>query len=265
MKIISIVIATYNSEKTIKRCINSIVNQTYRDFEVIIQDGASTDNTVDIIASLGIEVDIISAPDNGVYDAWNKALLRTHGKWMVFLGSDDYFYSEDSLQKIIPILQDFEANSISLVYGRNYIANESMDIISEVGESWGRARLRIDKEMSVRHPGCFHHKSLFELGIGFSDDYDIVGDHHFFVKNMEQGVGFYPFSIVVHVIGGLSTSPNNMLKLIFENFRMRKELNLRPVHLLDSLLFKRLLIFMIYKIFGFKVMDSIIKLYRKNR
>lgn len=71
-KIISIVIATYNAEKTIKRCLDSIVYQKTNEIELVIVDGASTDHTLDIIRDYSSLIDVlISEKDNGVYDAWN--------------------------------------------------------------------------------------------------------------------------------------------------------------------------------------------------
>ena len=96
-KIISIVIATYNAEKTIKRCLDSIVYQKTNEIELVIVDGASTDHTLDIIRDYSSLIDVlISEKDNGVYDAWNKALKLVTGKYIQFLGADD-LYLDNSL------------------------------------------------------------------------------------------------------------------------------------------------------------------------
>ena len=90
-KIISIIIATYNAEKVLKRCLDSIVTQKTGNVEVLIVDGNSTDSTMEIVQSYGTDVDYsLSEKDKGIYDAWNKALKVAKGDWIMFLGSDDY-------------------------------------------------------------------------------------------------------------------------------------------------------------------------------
>ena len=87
---ITILTATFNSGKTLEQTISSVVNQDYKDIEYIIVDGASTDNTVDIIKKYekyGIKW--ISEPDNGLYDALNKGFDMATGDYFQVLGSDD--------------------------------------------------------------------------------------------------------------------------------------------------------------------------------
>jgi glycosyltransferase involved in cell wall biosynthesis len=73
--LISVIIATFNSEKVLARCINSVLDQTYKNYELIIVDGASADNTVDIIKKFGTGISKWkSEKDNGIYEAWNKGV-----------------------------------------------------------------------------------------------------------------------------------------------------------------------------------------------
>ena len=83
MILISIIIATWNSEKTLKRCLDSIIPQLTKNIELLIVDGGSIDKTNDIIDSYGENISFhISEPDKGVYDAWNKAITHSSGKWL---------------------------------------------------------------------------------------------------------------------------------------------------------------------------------------
>lgn len=101
----SIVTATYNAEKTLPRLLNSLAAQTCRDFSWIMQDGASKDTTLAVAEryrSRLPQVLLASAPDSGIYDAWNKALDRTKGRlgqWVLFLGADDLLAADDVLEK----------------------------------------------------------------------------------------------------------------------------------------------------------------------
>ena len=90
-KIISIIIATYNAEKTLKRCLNSIVSQKKDQLELLIIDGCSTDRTMDIVREFAESIDVIvSEVDKGIYDAWNKGIRLATGEWIMFLGVSIY-------------------------------------------------------------------------------------------------------------------------------------------------------------------------------
>ena len=87
---ISIIIATWNAEKTLRRCLDSIIPQLTDETELIIIDGGSKDSTNEIINSYGNNVAVhLSEPDKGVYDAWNKGIKTSHGEWIMFIGADD--------------------------------------------------------------------------------------------------------------------------------------------------------------------------------
>src|ERR1700761_7508109 len=89
----SIIVPTYNSGATLRRCLESLAVQTFTDFEVLVMDGVSTDDTLRITEEMSSEFQgrlrLTSEPDKGVYDAMNKGILGARGKWLLFLGSDD--------------------------------------------------------------------------------------------------------------------------------------------------------------------------------
>lgn len=96
----TIVIATYNAESLLERAILSILTQSYPNYEILIQDGGSTDGTLDIAKKYpDSRIKLESAADTGIYDAWNKAVARATGDWVMFLGSDDFLADKDSLAK----------------------------------------------------------------------------------------------------------------------------------------------------------------------
>ena len=95
----SIIIATFNSDKTLSATLDSLLKQTYNKFEVIIVDGLSNDNTLAIIKEYeekflqaNINYILLSEKDSGIYDAWNKGLKKVNSNWIAFLGSDDTYY-----------------------------------------------------------------------------------------------------------------------------------------------------------------------------
>lgn len=115
---ISIITATYNSGATICDTIESVLSQTYRDFEHIIVDGKSSDDTVSICRKYsemyGGRMKIVSEPDRGIYDAMNKGIAMATGDVVGILNSDDFFSSSDILSKVA---EEFKDDSVDAVYG----------------------------------------------------------------------------------------------------------------------------------------------------
>ena len=100
---LSIIVPTYNCEKVISRCIDSIIDQVFQDWELLVIDGVSTDGTLEIVrqySSQDSRILVFSEPDKGIYDAMNKGIDKSHGEWLYFLGSDDSLYDERSLEGI---------------------------------------------------------------------------------------------------------------------------------------------------------------------
>ncbi|MDR2503643.1 MAG: glycosyltransferase [Deltaproteobacteria bacterium] len=93
----SIIIATLNAAATLEHALESVLSQSCRDFELIVQDGASTDGTLNLLQARAPKLDWQSSPDCGVYDAWNKAVERANGEWALFLGADDRLLSRHTL------------------------------------------------------------------------------------------------------------------------------------------------------------------------
>ena len=105
---VSIITVTYNSEKYIERCINSVLQQNYNNIEFIIIDGNSTDSTVGLINKYEKYIScFISEVDNGIYDAMNKGILQATGDIIGILNSDDYFYDNNVINKVV----DFHTNN----------------------------------------------------------------------------------------------------------------------------------------------------------
>ena len=103
---VSIIITTFNAGASIERCLRSINKQTFTDYEVVIQDGGSSDKTIELIGhfkegNTGTEIKLYQEPDKGVYDAMNKAIHRASGEWLYFLGSDDELYEPNVVSRVI--------------------------------------------------------------------------------------------------------------------------------------------------------------------
>ena len=114
----SIIIPTYNSAHTISVCLDSIMKQNFKDFEVVIVDGVSTDDTITIVQSYQHEdfkITYSSEKDQGIYDAMNKGIRIAKGEWLYFMGSDDKLFSTEVLQKIAEAFK--EDDHLDVIYG----------------------------------------------------------------------------------------------------------------------------------------------------
>ena len=249
---ISIVIATYNSSKTIQRCLDSIYKQDYFDYEILVKDGGSSDDTFEILKKQKEKFNFLqSSIDGGVYHAWNLCLAKAKGDWILFLGSDDYFVNASFLSKVQFYLDDGNNDNVKIVYGKNIILDLKGNYLSEVGEKWELAKKSINSHMSIRHPGCFHHISLFNQIGYFNEEYKIIGDYHYILRCLKvTNFKFYPFSGVYHSLGGISTNPSQVKKVLAETYKMRKELSLEPYLLLNKSNCKRYVIVFLVMILG---------------
>lgn len=108
---------SYNSEHAIEAAINSILSQTFGDFEIIIIDGASTDRTMGIVRNYSEtdqRVTFISEKDKGIYDAMNKGISIARGEWLYFMGSDDRLHNNNVLALIFA---EIEIDRLDVIYG----------------------------------------------------------------------------------------------------------------------------------------------------
>ncbi|CAH8242568.1 Glycosyltransferase [Vibrio aestuarianus] len=250
--LISVVIATYNSEDTLEECLTSLVAQTFTDFEVVIKDGASTDGTINIINKYksSLNLKLISSMDSGVYHAWNIALDTVQGEWITFFGSDDIIECHSSFAKIAADIHCLKPN-VEMLFGKNTIID--LDGVEQkvLGEPWESAKKKLNKSMSVRHPGSLYKVELLRRLNGFDDSFKVIGDYDFVLRAHSVCEGdFYNYSIVKHRIGGLSISPSRCKEVIDETIRLRKKHHLTPYVLIDDLFVKRCTLYVGSKIFG---------------
>jgi glycosyltransferase involved in cell wall biosynthesis len=180
---ISIITASFKSEKTIADCIDSVLNQSYKNIEYIIIDGGSTDKTIDIIKNYEPlfcgRLKWISEADKGIYDAWNKGIKLSTGDWISFIGSDDILL-ESAMTDYTNIIQNNP--DINYISSNVLQVTASLEPIRLVGEPWSD---KMRTSCCISHVGSLHHKSLFQqIGL-FNTDYYIAGDYDFLLRSYE--------------------------------------------------------------------------------
>ncbi len=170
--LISIITITYNAAETIGVTMASVAQQTCRDYEHVIIDGASRDATLEIARSYE-GVRILSEPDKGLYDAMNKGLHMARGKYVLFLNSGDTFHSADTLEAYARRARLGD----DIIYGDTVIVDKERRMIGPRHYSVP-ARLTFDsfsKGMLICHQAFMVRSALapyYELSYRFSADYD---------------------------------------------------------------------------------------------
>lgn len=106
----TIITATYNSASTLRRTLESVQKQSCDDWEHVIVDGGSRDSTMPIVGEYAdVRRRAISEADRGIYDAMNKGILMSHGRYLCFLNSDDFFCDNDVLRDIAAKLSELDS------------------------------------------------------------------------------------------------------------------------------------------------------------
>jgi glycosyltransferase involved in cell wall biosynthesis len=179
--LVSIITVSYNSANTISDTIRSVLDQTYPDIEYIIVDGSSTDGTMDIINSYGNRISkIISEPDNGIYDAINKGIRSSTGTIVGILNSDDFFYDNNVIDKVV---RSFQENEIDAVYGDVQFVDQN--------NTSKNVRYYSSKYFNVRkfrfgfmpaHPSFYAKRELFEKFGYYRTDFKIAADFELLLR-----------------------------------------------------------------------------------
>lgn len=214
---ITIITATYNSSAHIADCMKSVNDQTYHDIEHIIVDGASKDNTLDIVNGIPNRVGrIISEPDKGIYDAMNKGIQAATGDVIGILNSDDFFTSDDVIQTVV---DSFKNNDIDALYGDVHFV--SPDNLSKSVRYYSSS---VFKPSLFRfgfmpaHPSFYMKKECYDKYGLYALDYKIASDYDLLIRYLYKEKIKYKYikkDFVTMRTGGVST----------ENFNSRVTLN----------------------------------------
>ena len=217
--LISVIVAVLNGEKTLSRCIESVLNQTYPHKELILLDGGSTDGTVRIIQNFSEKITYWeSQKDRGVYHAWNKALNYAKGEWICFIGCDDFFISDDILTKIAPELEEAQRRNNYYAYGKvGYFSHEHHNIIEFKNDEWKIQKRKIKKGRFFLHSGSFHHRRLFERHNNFDESYKISGDIDFILRELKHNDAYFINDCIIGMgMSGLSADLSQRKKMLDE-------------------------------------------------
>lgn len=204
----SIIIPTYNSESSLKETLDSILEQSFADFEIVLMDGGSKDHTIAVAESYNdIRLKIYSEPDKGVYDAMNKGITRSSGQWLYFIGSDDYLHTADVLQKVYHQLEKIKNN---VLYGNVIIKGDAG--WARDGQIYnGKYTLQRLLRGNICHQAIFYRRSfLIDNNLIYNLNYPIVADWDLNIQcRLKTSFTYLNIIVAVFNAGGISTGATN--------------------------------------------------------
>ena len=204
---LSIITVNLNNRDGLKRTIDSVVSQTFTDYEWIVIDGGSTDGSRELIEQYSDHFAYwCSEPDKGIYNAMNKGIAHAKGEWLQFLNSGDWFTSNNVLEIVFytPIEADIIFGNVFLTNG-----NELTPIKYSSDLSFSTLYYQ-----SLPHPSSFINHSLFSLKL-YNEDYVIVSDWAFFLECALKKCVFAHIDVFVCYFDSTGISSNNR-KMVLE-------------------------------------------------
>ena len=247
---LSIIIPTYNSASVLPKALNSIVCQTFTDWEVLIMDGVSTDDTLKVAQSYNDpRIRIYSEHDTGIYDAMNKGIEKAFGEWLYFLGSDDWIFSSEVLFDVF----NSNLNDIDIIYGD---VNALQLDKRHFGE-WSIDTLQYNR----CHQAIFYRKNVFNKTGLYNLKYPVLADYalnlQWFLRKDIKKL-YLPICIATYSSGGYSEDNYDdalyadyekiLFRYGFWRFEINKKINIvYAIYNQNKKTFNKILFFILHK------------------
>lgn len=209
---ISVCIVVFNGRAHIADALDSVLDQKYRNVELLVVDGGSTDGTLDVLSQYADRISkVVSEPDRGIYDAMNKACAMAQGDWLIFLGCDDVLL--DSLAAAAEKLRD----RASVYYG-NVIWRSTGRVY---GGAFSKYRLM---QSNICHQSIFYPRQVYQA-TSYNRKYRYLADYEYNIKLIGRGVRFEYIDVNVAIYNDAGASMNgdaeferDKLRLVRDNF-----------------------------------------------
>lgn len=216
---ISIITATYNSDKTVRDTIESVLRQTYKDIEYIIKDGGSKDDTLAICQEYEPKFDgkmrIISSKDKGIYDAMNQGFQAAIGDILCLINSDDLFARPDTIEMMVNAFE--EHRDVDCVYAD--LCYVSADNINNIVRVWKTGEQRpFRKGWLPAHPTFYVKRDVYDKYGYFNLEYPLAADFELMLRFVEKHhikLHYLPEHLVKMRLGGATSK--NLKNIIQQN------------------------------------------------
>jgi glycosyltransferase involved in cell wall biosynthesis len=244
---ISIITAVKNAGLLVEQTIVSILNQTFKDYEHVIIDGVSEDDTLSVITKYREQypMKFVSEPDRGISDAFNKGVGLASGKWLLFLGAGDELVGPTVLTRLYPVLLEREGRMI--VWG-NVIFKDSSGKIGR----WYNGDVsvfQLKRYMCLPHQAAFHNRCFFEKYGLFDSSLKRTMDYDLILRALPQvHGGYYNYDVAYMLVGGQS---QNVRAAMQEILQVQRKHRVFPVPVLYALFYWAMLKDHMKNIFGY--------------
>ena len=233
---ISIITVCFNSELTIKDTLESVLSQTYNNYEYLIIDGKSSDRTLEIIKNyekkFNGKMKYISEKDNGLYDAMNKGIKLASGDIIGIINSDDVIAADNIFQIVV---DKFEKTNCDGVYSNLLIKDENLDkIIRNFKSKKGSYKFG----WYPPHPTLYLKKDIYDKYGYFNANYRIAADYDFMIRIMKNNIKLEYIDMCFTYMrsGGKSTDGLKGYKKSFkESIKVLKENNIKLPYFVNIL------------------------------
>jgi glycosyltransferase involved in cell wall biosynthesis len=214
---VSVITAVYNRASTIAEAMESVRAQTWPHVEHVVIDGGSTDGTLSALERFRPDISVfVSEPDDGIYDALNKGLMRCTGDVVGFLHSDDFFAARDVLEKVASTFTD----DVDIVFGDlDYVAKDDASRVVRKWRCSPYSKARLEMGWMPPHPAFYVRRSLVSRLGPFDLSMPLAADYDFMIRYLlEAGARsrYVPEVMVKMRTGGAS---NRSLKALLQNVR----------------------------------------------
>ena len=207
MKKLSIITINFNNRDGLRKTIESVVNQTWQEFEYIIIDGGSTDGSVEVIQEYADRIDYwVSEPDKGIYDAMNKGIDKATGEYCLFMNSADIIYQPTTLEEVYLHLDGTDIISGRLLFEHGYIMTPPQVVTAKFFFT-----------RTLPHQATFIHRALFAIS-QYDCNYRIVSDWKFWIEMLVcNNASYKTIGITVALFDNSGISSTN------ENLRIQEQ------------------------------------------
>lgn len=238
---ISIVTATYNSCTTLRDTMESVLHQSYPNYEHIIVDGNSKDNTVDLLKKYepryNGKLKWISEPDGGIYDAMNKGIALSSGEIIGILNSDDFYSEEGILSKVAIAFND---DNLDAVYGDiHFVKDDNLKHCVRYYSSCNFARWQMLFGIQPAHPSFYCRKSIYTKHGDFDTTFPVAADFEHLLRLIfinRISTRYLPVDFVTMRTGGASTAGfRSHARILRDHYRAYRKHGLVIAQLFDWL------------------------------
>jgi glycosyltransferase involved in cell wall biosynthesis len=216
----TIITVVRNGSTTLQRCINSIKDQKFQDFEYIVIDGASTDGTLEIIKENSDFISFaVSEKDQGLYFAMNKGLKMARGKYVGILNADDAYFP-NTLDLVQEAFRKYSNGDV--IYG-------AMSYFSQPDQIYFIHSDELPDRM-IFHPTCFVSKETYKRIGEFDTKYQVAADYEFIMRCFKAGENFLGLNHVLAIFSDGGTSARLRFRSILETSEIQARFNHESVY-----------------------------------